>query len=83
MEGHQMSVIEIEPITVALTINQTIAAMQISRATLYALITSGALISYRVGGRRFVTREAIAAYLANAQGPYLPIKTHSTKKKTS
>ena len=47
-----------------LSVDETSAALGISRTKVYALVTSGALVTLKVGRRRLVPSGSIAAFVA-------------------
>jgi excisionase family DNA binding protein len=51
----------------AFRIDEAVAATGLSRSTLYLLIGSGKLRSMKVGERRLLLREELAAFLTAAQ----------------
>ncbi|MCG7982535.1 MAG: helix-turn-helix domain-containing protein [Candidatus Thiodiazotropha lotti] len=44
---------------IAYSMNEAMEALRISRATIYVLIQSGQLRTYKIGSRRFCTKEAL------------------------
>lgn len=47
------------------TVNQACEILSLSRATIYRLLESGDLQSYRVGRRRMIPTDAIRSFLAD------------------
>jgi excisionase family DNA binding protein len=48
------------------SVNEVMALLGLSRATIYKLLNSGQLASVMIGGRRLFTREAVDALIAKA-----------------
>lgn len=55
--------------TLALSLKETAEALSLSRRTLARLVASGALPSLRIGRRRLVRRDALAAWLEAREKP--------------
>jgi excisionase family DNA binding protein len=58
-----------------LTVKQTATRLNVSCSTVYALIKSGDLVSYRIGVRRGAIRRGervIESYLATCRGEVVP-----------
>ncbi len=52
----------------ALTVSDAVAYSRLSRSRLYALIQTGELPSFTVGGRRMIYRAAIDTFFAKLTG---------------
>lgn len=51
----------------AYTMNEAMGALRTSRATIYKLINSGTLRTYRVGKRRYCTHDALVECQQNLE----------------
>ncbi|MCG8016826.1 MAG: helix-turn-helix domain-containing protein [Candidatus Thiodiazotropha sp. 'RUGA'] len=49
------------------TVKEAMEILRSSRATVYLLINSGRLRSFKIGNRRYVTREALKQFIAHAE----------------
>lgn len=61
-----MTTSRIEPL--ALTVSDAVSYSRLSRSRLYALIQTGELPSFTVGGRRMIYRAAVDAFFAKLDG---------------
>ncbi|MCG7939504.1 MAG: helix-turn-helix domain-containing protein [Candidatus Thiodiazotropha lotti] len=49
------------------TVNEAMEILRSSRATVYALINSGRLRSFKIGNRRYIRSSAISAFIDSAE----------------
>ena len=52
---------------IALDVNDVMTIAKLSRQTVYNLINTGQLRSFKIGNRRKITREALLEFIRNAE----------------